>query len=283
VLLGRKARALASKGTHGLDHSDARGGWFNDSVELTALSSEEGAGNVVGVLVGKLGANGSNVFTGRLGRLDLVAVQNVHRALAAHHGNFSGGPRQVDVSSELLRTHDDVSAAVRLARDDRDQRNGCFGICIEQLGATANNAAPLLVGARQITGDVDDGQNRNRERVAETNKTARLFTCFDVERAGHGAGLVGHNSDSATFNAGKADDDVGSKQWLDLEEVLVVDHALDDLVHVIRLIGGVGDDCVQALVGVGRFENDIRVVHRVLGHVVVWQERNQRASVVEGV
>ena len=283
MLLGRQARALAAKGSHRLDHGNTRCGWLDDAIELSALGSQERAGHVVGVLVGELGANCRDVFSGSLGSLDLVAVKNVDRALATHNGDLGSRPCEVDVGTELLRAHNDVRATVGLTRDNRDERNGGLGVCVEQLCATANNTAPLLVGAGEVAGNVDDGQNRNRERVAEANEAARLFTGLNVEGSGHLAGLVGDDTDGTAFNARKTNDDVRREQWLNLEEVLVVNDVLDDLVHVVRLVGRVGDDRVQALVSIRRLEDDVSVVNRVLRHVVVWQERNQCACVVESI
>ena len=77
---------------------------------------------------------------------------------------------------------------------------------------------------------------------------------------------------------------LGAHSGLHLEELAVVDHGLDDVVHVVRLVGAVGDDRVEreVLVGgleVGRVEvgaEDGRVVQ-----VVARQVRQQRAGDVE--
>ena len=54
-------------------------------------------------------------------------------------------------------------------------------------------------------------------------------------------------------------------------------------VHVVRLVRGVGDDRVEPAVLVGDLELDLGVVHRGIRHVVVGQERDERARVVERV
>src|SRR3712207_8744452 len=58
-------------------------------------------------------------------------------------------PREVEVGAHVLGVHDVVGAAVRLARDDRQLGDGRLGERVQQLGAVADDAAPLLVGAGQ--------------------------------------------------------------------------------------------------------------------------------------
>jgi hypothetical protein len=66
-------------------------------------------------------------------------------------------------------------------------------------------------------------------------------------------------------------------------EVAVVDDALDDRVHVVGLVRRVGDDRVELAVVVGDLELDSALVDRGIRHVVVGQERDERARVVERV
>ena len=78
-------------------------------------------------------------------------------------------------------------------------------------------------------------------------------------------------------------DDVRREQRLHLEEVAVVDDPLDDAVHVVRLVRRIGDDGVEPTVVVGDLELDLGVVDRGIRHVVVGQERDEGARVVERV
>ena len=61
------------------------------------------------------------------------------------------GHAYADVGPDRLRVHDDVRAAVTLAGDDLHTRNGRLAVGVEQLGAVADDAAVLLVGAGQET------------------------------------------------------------------------------------------------------------------------------------
>ena len=209
---------------------------FDDAIEFTALRCQERAGHVVGVFGGKLGAHGGNIFARFFGSLDLVTEQNVDRTLTTHNRDFGGWPSQVDVGSELFRAHNDVSTAVSLASDDGDQRNGCLGVCIEQLGTASNHASPLLVGARQVARNVDEGEDRNREGVAEANETRGLLAGVNVQCSCHCARLVGDDANACAVDASKTNQDVRSEQWLNLEKLVVINNRLDDGVHVVRLV-----------------------------------------------
>src|SRR5690606_30145441 len=130
---------------------------------------EEGACDVVGVLVGEARAHLVDVFAGLLRGLDLPAEEDVDGALPTHDGDLGGRPRVVDVGAELLGAHDDVGAAVRLAGDDGDEGHGGLRVRVEQFGAAADDAGPLLVGAGKVPGNVDEGEDGDGERVAESH------------------------------------------------------------------------------------------------------------------
>ena len=66
--------------------------------------------------------------------------------------------------------------------------------------------------------------------------------------------VVGHDPHRPTLDAGEPDDHVGREQRCDLQEVAVVDQGLDDLVHVVGLVGAVRDDRVEEAVLVGHLE-----------------------------
>src|SRR6185369_7921798 len=100
------------------------------------------------------------------GRGELLLVPDVHRALRAHDGDLGGGPREVHVAPDVLAAHDVVCAAVRLARDDRDLRNGRLAVRVQELGPVLDDSTVLLAYPRQEPGDVDQRDQRNVEAVA---------------------------------------------------------------------------------------------------------------------
>ena len=155
---------------------------------------------------------------------------------------------------QVLGAHDVVGAAVGLAGDDRDLRDGRLGVGVDQLGAAADDAVPLLLGAGQEAGHVDEGQHRDVERVAGPHEPGGLLGRVDVQRAGELHRLVGDDADRAALDPAEADDDVRREQRLHLEELPVVEDVLDDRVHVVGLVGRVRDERVELEVDVGDLE-----------------------------
>ena len=126
----------------------------------------------------------------------------------AHHRDLGRRPREREVGADRLRVHDDVRAAVRLARDDLHPRHGRLAVRVQQLGAVADDAAVLLVGAGQEAGHVDERDERDVERVARAHEARRLLRRVDVEGAREHLRLVADDADDVTVDAGEAAHDV---------------------------------------------------------------------------
>ena len=196
-----------------------------------------------------------------------------------HHRDLGRRPGEVEVGADVLRAHDVVRAAVRLARDHRQLRHRRLGVGVEELRAVADDPAPLLRGAGQEAGHVDEGDERDVERVARADEARRLDRRVDVEHAGERARLVADDADRVAAEPREAADDVLGEALVHLEELAVVDDLRDHLLHVVRLVRLVGDERVElgrlAVDGIGR-----RGVRRRL-EVVLRQEREQVARVLE--
>ena len=67
--------------------------------------------------------------------------------------------------------------------------------------------------------------------------------------------LVGDHADRRAFHAAEADDDVRREAGVDLQELAVVQHAVDHLVHVVGLVRRVRDERVELSVGLGHLED----------------------------
>ena len=118
--------------------------------------------------------------------------------------------------------------------DDGDLRNGGFGEGEEQLRAVLDDAAVLLRRCRaRKPGTSTSVTERDVEAVAEADEARGLHRRVDVEDAGEDLRLVGDDADRAAADAGEADDDVRRVLLGDLEEVRVVDHGADDVLHVV--------------------------------------------------
>src|SRR6266446_7353721 len=124
------------------------------------------------------------------GGLDLAAEDDVDRALRTHDRDLPGRIHEVHVAADVLRRHDDVRAAVGLAGDDRDLRYRRLAEGVEQLGAVLDDAAVLLLHAGKEAGDVDEGDDRDVEAVAEADEARRLDRGVDVETTGEKRRLV---------------------------------------------------------------------------------------------
>ena len=120
--------------------------------------------------------------------------------------------------------------------------HGRLAVRVEQLGAVADDAAVLLVGAGQEAGHVDERDERDVERVARAHEPRGLLRRVDVERAREHLRLVADDADDVTVDAREAAHDVHRPERVDLEELAVVDDFGDDLLHVVGLVRRVGDE-----------------------------------------
>ena len=102
--------------------------------------------------------------------------------------------------------------------------------------------------AGEEAGHVLEGDERNVEGVAEADEPGALDRRVDVEHAGQHRRLVGHDPDRLPAEAGESDEQVAGVLALHLEEVAVVHHAADHVVHVVGLAGECRDDVEQGLV-----------------------------------
>jgi hypothetical protein len=83
--------------------------------------------------------------------------------------------------------------------------DGRLGVGVDQLRAAADDAVPLLVGAGQEAGHVDERQHRDVERVAGAHEARRLLGRVDVEAAGELHRLVGDDADRAALDPAEAE------------------------------------------------------------------------------
>ena len=97
---------------------------------------------------------------------------------------------------------------------------------------------------------------RDVEAVAEADEARGLAGGVDVEDAGQDVRLLRDDADDVPVEPREADDDVLREELGNLEEVAVVDDAVDDFLHLVRDVRVVGDDRVQLVV------HPVRVVGR---------------------
>ncbi len=109
----------------------------------------------------------------------------------------------------------------------------------------ADDAAVLLVAARQVARHVDEGDDRDPERVAESDEARRLHRRVDVDRTCQMLRLVAHDADDVAGEPAQADNDVLGEEGLDLEELTVVEDTRHQLPHVVWLVRRLGHDGLQ--------------------------------------
>src|SRR5262245_8086058 len=113
-------------------------------VDVAAVSGDERVGELLSVLLGALGD--------LLWIAEVLAENDLHRALRPHYRDLGRRPREVDVAAQVLRAHDVVGPTVRLARDHGYLRHRRLGVGEQELRAVLDDAAVLLRGSRQKTG-----------------------------------------------------------------------------------------------------------------------------------
>ncbi len=106
----------------------------------------------------------------------------------------------------------------------------------------------FLIGPWQEARHVFKGDDRDVERIAESDEARAFFARIDVEHARQDGRLVGDNSHGVPAQARKAHDDVARVILMDLEELPAIDDHTDDLFDVVRFVRVVGDDGIQPLV-----------------------------------
>src|SRR5512145_3385840 len=99
VLLGRPQLALAAHGLERVDQSRTGLARLDDGVDVAAAGGDVGVGEEPLVLLDLLLALGSRVA----GIGDLLAVDDVGRALGAHDGDLRRGPGEGHVRAQVAR------------------------------------------------------------------------------------------------------------------------------------------------------------------------------------
>lgn len=206
-------------------------------VDEAAFGGDEGIGEALFIFPGARG----DLFR----VAEFRAVEDFRRTLGAHHRDLGGRPGIVDVGTDMLGSHDVIGAAIGLAGDQRHHRHGGLAIGEEQFCAVLDDAAIFLCGARQEARHVDQREDWDGEGIAEPYEAGGLARAVDVEAAGQHHRLVGDDADRLALDAHEADDDVLGEGLLDFEEITLVGDGRDQFLHVVGLVGTVGDQRVE--------------------------------------
>ena len=145
----------------------------------------------------------------------------------------------------------------------------------------ADDAAVLLLGAGQKTGDILKSHQRDIERVAEAHKPRGFDRRVDVEHAREECRLVGDDTHALSVDTRQAHHDVARKVLVDFKELPAIHHAMDHILHIVRLVGFTGHDGIELGGGAGRGLHG-RAPRRVID-VVGWQKGEQLADGAEAI
>ncbi|CDE07508.1 predicted acetyl-CoA carboxylase [Prevotella sp. CAG:485] len=144
-----------------------------------------------------------------------------------------------------------------------------------------NNGIVFLACAGQEAGNVYQRYQRNVEAVAEANEAGCLARSVAVQYTGKHFRLVGNHTYALTVHAGEAHDDVLGIVALYFQELAVVDDGTDNVIHIVRTFGVIGNYLVefvlQTVDRVGAF------LQRGLFHIVLGHERDEFADELESL
>ena len=127
----------------------------------------------------------------------------------------------------------------------------------------------LLGDARHEARNVNQGDQRDVKGIAEADELCALVRGIDVQHTGHHVRLVGDKAHGTAQNSTKADNQVGGKTRLALEEVAIVGDTDDDLADVVALLAIDGNDVAELWIRLGV---EYRIHDWRLFRVVLWQE-----------
>ena len=116
---------------------------------------------------------------------------------------------------------------------------------VQQLRAVADDAAPLLLGARQEAGTSTNVTSGMLNASQVRTKRAALFDASMSSTPARTLGWLPTMPTAYPSRRAKPAHDVGGPALVHLEELAVVDHAADDVVHVVRLVRVVGNERVE--------------------------------------
>src|SRR5712692_7393591 len=212
VLLRRTSLSLRAKDREGVD--DARPGLrrFDHIVEVAHPRRNVRVREPVSIFAHELLLSLLRI----LRVLDLLLEDDLDCTFRTHDRELGGGPREVEVPADVLGTHDVVRAAVGLPRDDRDLRDRSFAEGEQELRAVPDDPTILLLGTREESGHVNEGEERDVEAIAEPDEAGGLDRRVDIERAREDLRLVPDDANGPAFQAGETDHDVLRPSFVDL-------------------------------------------------------------------
>src|SRR2546425_2418544 len=154
VLLRRTGLSLRSEDGEGVDHARPSLRWFDDVIEVAHPRGNVRVREPVPIFAHELLLSDFRV----LRVFDLLLEDDRDRAFWTHDRQLGRGPGEVEVSTDVLRTHDVVCAAVRFPRDHGDLRDGGLAEGKQELRPVPINPAVFLFDPWEESGHVNEGE-----------------------------------------------------------------------------------------------------------------------------
>src|SRR5262245_63250377 len=174
--------------------------WIDHRIDIPGFRCLERVGKSLPVLLDHLVAG----FESICGFFERVAKDDTDRALRTHDRDLSSRIGQVNIATEMLARHHDITAAVSLSGNNRHFRHGGFRIGVEQLCPVPDDAVILLRCARQETWHIDEGYDWYIEAIAKTNESRGFDRSIDIETSCQICRLIGDDSHRTSTQARQA-------------------------------------------------------------------------------
>ena len=152
------------------------------------------------VLHGVVSPTGARARSRRCNRLTAAALP-ITAMVASGHANTAVAPN----AREFMAMYAPPNA-LRAPRVTRG--TVALGERVQELGAPANDATPLLSTPGRYPGHVGENHQRYAERIAHTHEPGGLLGTERVETAALGEGVVRDHADGATGQSAEPDDHV---------------------------------------------------------------------------
>src|SRR2546428_14152019 len=118
----------------------------------------------------------------------------------------------------------------------------------------ADDAGAFLLCSRQVTGDIDESDNRDAERVAKSNESRCFVGAIHIQAASQEQRLICDKSNRMAMESPKTGDQIAGPLRLQFEELVIIRKAADDTTHVIRLLRVFRNEILHVL------DHSIRIV-----------------------
>ena len=157
----RLGSVLGLEDLQGISYQITGAGRHHDVIYITALSCLKWVSKGVLVICSLL----FNILT---------SEDDLDGTLGSHDGDFSGGPRVVEVSVEMLGAHHIIGATIGLPSDKSDLGDGGFSIGVEELSSVLNDTSELLNCPWQEPWHISECNNGDLESITESHKSRSL-------------------------------------------------------------------------------------------------------------